>query len=105
MVSLLRYMYSLMDHRLAHLTWKSYSVIVKYLIRRCKRDIRLENKKRKREKENSNGEEWEKFINQKQLEVWRRPVNVTGLFEYKGMSELCSLLLSSSSLVIKCNVQ
>lgn len=73
---------------LAHLTCKSYSVVVKYLTLRCKRDIRLENKKRKREKENSNAEEWEKFINQKQLEVWRRPVNVTGLFEYKGMSML-----------------
>jgi len=48
----------------------------------------LENtKKRKHEKGNSNGEKWEKFINQKQLEVWRRPVDATGLFEYKGMSK------------------
>lgn len=57
--------------------------ITDYELYRCKRDIRLENKKRKHEKENSNAEEWEKFINQKQLEVWRRPVDVTGLFEYK----------------------
>lgn len=44
-------------------------------------------KKRKHEEENSNGEKWEQFINQKQLEVWRRPVDTTGLFEYKGMSK------------------
>ena len=43
-------------------------------------------KKRKHEKETSGEEKWEKFINQKELEVWRRPVDTTGLFEYKGMS-------------------
>ncbi len=54
---------------------------------RCKKDIRLENtRKRKHEKENSDSEKWEKFVNQKQLEVWRRPVNTTGLFEYRGIT-------------------
>lgn len=62
---------------------------------RCKKDIRLENtRKRKHEERNSDGEKekWEKFINQKQLEVWRRPVDTTGLFEYKGITRCCLLL-------------
>ncbi|KAJ7379089.1 StAR- lipid transfer protein 7, mitochondrial [Desmophyllum pertusum] len=60
--------------------------ITDYELYRCKKDIRLENtRKRKHEERNSDGEKekWEKFINQKQLEVWRRPVDTTGLFEYK----------------------
>lgn len=48
---------------------------------RCKKD---NSRKRKSDKINSDKEEWEHFINQHQLEVWRRPIDTTGLYEYKG---------------------
>lgn len=48
---------------------------------RCKKD---NSRKRKSDKINSDKEEWEHFINQNQLEVWRRPIDTTGLYEYKG---------------------
>ena len=47
---------------------------------RCKKD---NSRKRKSDKINSDKEEWEHFINQHQLEVWRRPIDTTGLYEYK----------------------
>ena len=53
-------------------------------------------KKRKHEKENSRGEKWEKFINQKELEVWRRPVDTTGLFEYKGISKSLFVIINNT---------
>lgn len=46
---------------------------------RCKREIRVD-KKMKGDKINH---EWEQFINKKLLEVWRRPVDSCGLYEYK----------------------
>lgn len=48
---------------------------------RCKKE---NSRKRKSDKINSDKEEWEHFINQHQLEVWRRPIDTTGLYEYKG---------------------
>ena len=50
-------------------------------VTRCKREIRVD-KKMKGDKINH---EWEQFINKKLLEVWRRPVDSCGLYEYKGM--------------------
>ena len=42
-------------------------------------------RKRKHKEGDSDRVEWEKFINQKLLEVWRRPIDSTGLYEYKGI--------------------
>ena len=47
-------------------------------VTRCKREIRVD-KKMKGDKINH---EWEQFINKKLLEVWRRPVDSCGLYEY-----------------------
>jgi len=52
---------------------------------RCIKDISLHKTKKRRHNERESDEkEWEQFINQKLLEVWRRPVDSTGLYEYKG---------------------
>lgn len=56
--------------------------ITDYELYRCKKDIRVGKKKRKKG-DKLFQEEWEQFINQKFLEVWRRPVDSTGLYEYK----------------------
>lgn len=54
--------------------------VTDYELFRCKKD---NSRKRKSDKINSDKEEWEHFINQHQLEVWRRPIDTTGLYEYK----------------------
>lgn len=62
----------------------AYSVLSDFLVR-CKKNIRLAKKKRRKQKGGGDDEvEWEKFLNQKLLEVWRRPINSSGLYEYKG---------------------
>ena len=63
----------------AHVTRKR-NVLFDF-VTRCKREIRVD-KKMKGEELNH---EWEQFINKKLLEVWRRPVDSCGLYEYKGM--------------------
>ena len=61
------------------------SLLSDFLIR-CKKNITLDKTRKKRKhKEGANErEEWEQFIDQKLLEVWRRPVDSSGLYEYKG---------------------
>ena len=52
---------------------------------RCKKNITLDKTKKREHKEGaSDRDEWEQFIDQKLLEVWRRPVDSSGLYEYKG---------------------
>lgn len=58
--------------------------ITDFELYRCKKNIRLAKKKRRKQKGGGDDEvEWEKFLNQKLLEVWRRPINSSGLYEYK----------------------
>ena len=53
---------------------------------RCKKNIILDKKRKRRHKEKgTDNKGWEQFINQKLLEVWRRPVDSSGLYEYKGI--------------------
>lgn len=53
---------------------------------RCKKNITLDKTKKRKHKEGaSDRDEWEQFIDQKLLEVWRRPVDSSGLYEYKGI--------------------
>ena len=49
------------------------------------RDLCL-NKSTKGDREESDIKEvWEEFIRQEQLKVWRRQIDTSGLYEYKGM--------------------
>lgn len=55
---------------------------------RCAQDFVTEKEHRRKESERykeseSRNEEWEKFLQQKQLQVWRRPRHSNGLYEYK----------------------
>ena len=59
---------------------------------RCAQDFVTEKDHRRKESERykseSRCEEWEKFLQQKQLQVWRRPSQSAGLYEYKGKQHL-----------------
>ena len=60
---------------------------------RCKKNIILDKKRKRRHKEKgTDNKEWEQFINQKLLEVWRRPVDSSGLYEYKGIIKKSRLM-------------
>ena len=56
---------------------------------RCVQDFVSEKERRRKDSERykecgTANEDWEKFIQQKQLQVWRRPQHTSGLYEYKG---------------------
>lgn len=58
--------------------------VTDYELYRCKKNVILDKKRKRRHKEKgTDNKEWEQFINQKLLEVWRRPVDSSGLYEYK----------------------
>ena len=59
-------------------------------------------RKRRHKKVESDGKEWEQFLNQKLLEVWRRPVDTSGLYEYKGtvLSTCLKNVVTSDRLLI-----
>lgn len=52
-----------------------------------------ENKIKERNVSEEKFKEWELFYQKRNLQVWRKPTNLNGLFEYKGIVISISLFL------------